>query len=231
MSTALFPTPSLTVTDFANSLNLANWIARHTPCYAGDVPIAQTMALLELFERHRVPTSVVKLAFEILAAQGMPFELPFHLRSTTAAPARNTSSAPQMRAISEGEKKRFEEYGLEEMERRFVLAIRTNNAAGAEAMLAAAINLLLGLAKGYGKTRQARSQINEKLQEWEEFNMAVDQAMDRARMLQSHIRQITREELNEMRRSPTPDALRRVTQRVTTRINRTNSNNSRRTRK
>jgi len=121
-----------------------------------------------------------------------------------------------MRAVSKGEADRQIRYTFEEYERRYVLAINTNDAAGAEAIIAAVLELLWGLAKGYGKTRQAAR--NEKMVEWEEFNAAIDEAMDRAQTLRTHIRHLSREELKSLREAPTPTAVRSVTSRLASRV-------------
>lgn len=121
-----------------------------------------------------------------------------------------------MRAVSEVERWRSVKHTFEELESKYTLALRTNNVAGAEAVIAATLQLLWDVFKGYSKTKEA--QRNIKMVEWEELNAAVDQAMERARTLQTHLRTLSREEFNRMREAPTPDAFREVTFQIATRI-------------
>jgi len=204
---------------YATGDRLAYWIEHEIPCFVGNVPVEYTDALLAVFRKHYVPDRIIREAFLNLEKKGTRFDWGMNARAIILAPAPYTTSAPpppQMRAVSKGEADRQIRYTFEEYERRYVLAINTNDAAGAEAIIAAVLELLWGLAKGYGKTRQAAR--NEKMVEWEEFNAAIDEAMDRAQTLRTHIRHLSREELKSLREAPTPTAVRSVTSRLASRV-------------
>jgi hypothetical protein len=203
---------------YATGDRLAYWIEHEIPCFVGNVPVEYTDALLAEFRKHYVQDRIIREAFLKLEKKGVQFDWPMNARAIRLAPAPPTSTppGPGVRAISKGEMDRQKRYTFEEYERRYVLAINTNDAAGAEAIIAAVLEMLWGLAKGYGKTRQAGR--HEKVVEWEEFNAAVDEAMDRARTLRTHVRYLSREELKSLRDAPTPDIVRNVTSRLASRI-------------
>jgi hypothetical protein len=217
------PTTYLSPDWYATGDRLAYWIEHEIPCFVGNVPIEYTEALLAVFRKHYVPDRIIREAFLKLEKKGTRFDwgvnaIGFH-GGIVAPPSTSSSGAPpppQMRAVSKGEADRTIRYTFEEYERRYVLAIKTNDAAGAEAIIAAVLQLLWELARGYGKTRQAAR--HEKMVEWEEFDAAIDEAMDRARTLQTHVRYLSREELKSLRDAPTPTALRNVTFRLASRV-------------
>jgi hypothetical protein len=216
---------------YATGARLAYWIEHEIPSFVGNVPVRYTEALFKVFGRHHVPDRIIEEAFLILEKKGIRFDFPPGWRVVAPLPpSRNGAPPPpQMREVSKGEADRMMKYTLEEYERRYVLAIRTNNAAGAEAIIAAVLELLWGMAKGYGKTRQASR--HEKLAEWEEFNAAVNEALDRARTLQTHVRYLSREEITAMRNAPTPTALRNITFRIATQVTTRTRPPARRTRR
>lgn len=209
---------------YATGDRLAYWIEHEVPSYPGNIPVKYTEALLETFVKHHVPVAIVQDAFAKLEKRGTRFDWPIQrIQFSRIAPpppaGRTGAPQPQMRPVTKGEADRIRRYTFEEYERRYVLAIRTNDAAGAEAILGAVLHLLWELAKGYGKTRQAAR--HERVAEWEEFDTAVNEALNRARTLQTHIRHLSREELRSLRDAPTPTALRNtivgLASRVTTR--------------
>jgi hypothetical protein len=208
---------------YATGDKLATWIEKEIPCFVGNVPAKYTDALMAVLRKHHVPNRIIQEAFSKLEKRGVRFDwgatgMGFH-RGFVAPPPMNGNGAPpapQMKAVSKGEADRIKRYSIEEYERRYVLAIKTNDAAGAEGIIAAVLELLWGLAKGYSRTRQAAR--HEKVVEWEEFNMAVDEALNRARTLQTHIRYLSREELKSLRDAPTPTELRSVASRLAVRV-------------
>ncbi len=217
------PMTPLTRDRYATADRLASWIEHEVPSFVGNVPVKYTDALSALFMKHNVPGMIVGDAFLILEKKGVWFDwrvkaIGFYGGvAPPPAPSRfGAPPPPQMRAVSKGEADRIKRYAFEDYERRYVLAIKTNDAAGAEAIIAAVLQLLLEWAKGYGKTRQAAR--HEKVVEWEEFNTAVNEALDRARTLQTHVRYLSREEIKSLRDAPTPTALRNVTIRLASRI-------------
>lgn len=215
------PSNSLSADRYATGAKLAAWIESVTPCFVGNVPVEYTEALLDQFAKRRVPGRIIQEAFLILEKKGLRFDFPFDRQIVTPLPPSKTGAPPppQMKAVSKGEADRIKRHTFEEYEYRYVLAIKTNNAAGAEAILAAVLKLLWGMAKGYGRTKQ--DSRHEKVAEWEEFNAAVDEALARARTLRTHVRYLSPEELRSMRDAPTPTALdhvaRGLASRVTTR--------------
>lgn len=219
---SLLVTAPLAAKDTADSDRLAQWIAGAVPCFPGNVPVRYTEALRALFRRNHVPEKVVREAFAKLKLKGMTFEGtgPTPVDVGELAPPKErpwrTDSPARMQEHSDGDKVQSMKHTFQELEARYTLAIRTNNAAAAESVVGAVLSLLWGLAKGYGKTKQA--QQNVKKVEWEELNAAVDEALERARTLQSHVRTLTREEFRRLSDAPTPDEFRRVTSQVATRI-------------
>lgn len=208
----------LTTKDYANSDHLARWIASVVPCFTGNVPASYTQALLKLFRDNRVPAKVVAEAFSKLLFKKMKFDSYPYDNSTITKPIESQWSVPpkNMHEVSEAEKGRSVKHTFEELEFKYTLALRTDNVASAEAVIAAALQLLWDMLKGYSKTKEA--QRNIKMVEWEELNAAVDQAMERARTLQTHFRTLSREEFIRMREAPTPDAFREVTFQIANRI-------------
>jgi hypothetical protein len=53
---------------YASGDRLAYWIEQEIPCFAGNVPVKYTKALLELFRRHGVPDWIIQEAFQKLEA-------------------------------------------------------------------------------------------------------------------------------------------------------------------
>ena len=230
------PKTYLTSNWYVNGDILAVWIEHEIPCFVGNVPVQYTDALLAEFMKHRIPQAIVRDAFSKLEKRGIRFDwgvsgAGIYAGVGPAVPVNRSGvpAAPQMRAVSKGEADRMKRYTFEEYERRYVLAIRTNDAAGAEAVIAAVLELLWGVAKGYSKTRQAGR--NEKMVEWEEFNMAVNEALERAQTLQTHVRYLSREELRSLRETQTPSGLRHVSFRLAARVTTTTVPPARRVRR
>lgn len=208
---------------YATGDRLAYWIEHEIPSFVGNVPAQYTEALLAAFQTHHVPDRIIREAFLKLEKKGTRFDRSVKgigFRGGVAAPLPPTTSgkhatAPeQMREGIKGE--HIDRYRFEEYERKYVLAIKTNDPAGAEAIIAAVLTLLWELARGYAKTKQAAR--NDKSVEWEEFNAAVNEALSRAKTLQTHIRYLSREELKSLRDAPTPTAVRNITSRIASRV-------------
>src|SRR4029434_8194420 len=160
------PQTPFSVQSYASGDRLADWIEQEVPCFSGNVPVEYTKALLQLFYRHAVPEWIVQDAFRKLAAKGIRFDFP---NDGPVVPQRPpaydlNNPPPRMGPASAGDEK----YGIEEYERKYVLALTTDNPGGAEAALVAVLELIWGLAKGGAKMRQAAR--HEKVAEWEEFN-------------------------------------------------------------
>ena len=218
------PNHYLTQNWYASGVTLARWIEREIPSFVGNVPVKYTEALMSVLRRHRVPEAMIRDAFLILEKNGIRFDgvrviSPISHITPLPPPNRHGApDAPQARGISAGEWFRTERYSFEEYERKYVLATKTNDPAGAEAIIAAVLQLLWEIARGYGKTRQAASARNEKMAEWEEFNLAVNNALARAQTLRTHMRYLSRDDIATLRNAPTPDAARIVAVRIAPRI-------------
>ena len=214
-------------TDIANSAEkLANWIEREIPSFSGNVPVEYTNAISKVLTQYNIKPQIIQDAFAILEKRNVrfdrdPMQLPFSVHNIRIpAPTNpNVRPAPQMREITKGEKKRIVEYTFEEYERRYVLAIKTDDPGGAADILVAVLKLLWEWAQGHGEGRQMR--LNEPMREWEDFNNDVNTALARAQTLQTHIRYMSREELTALRSASTPTAFRNLSitfaNRVTTR--------------
>ena len=205
--------------DITNSGDkLAAWIEREIPCFVGNVPSEYTSAVNSVLAKNFVRADIVRDAFQILERRGVRFDGASIGVVTPNLPPYNPNvrEAPRMNPISKGEADRIKAYTFEEYERRYVLAIKTNNFNEAEHILAAVLQLLWDLAKGYSKTKTAAR--NEKMVEWEEFNTAVNEALNRASTLQTHFRYMTREELTALRNAPTPTAFQGLSVRFAARI-------------
>ena len=207
---------------YATGDKLATWIEREIPSFVGNVPVEYTSALVTVLRTHHVPQDISRDAFSKLAQRGVRFDWPINELDFrmigVAAPIGNRGGVPQaqMRAVTKGEAMQIQAYTFEEYERKYVLAIKTNDAAGAEEIIAAVLQLLWSLAKGYAKMKDAARKT--KGVEWEEFNTAVNEALGRAMTLQTHVRYISREELTSLRESPTPTSMRNLTLRLATRV-------------
>jgi len=201
---------------------LAAWIKHEIPSFVGNVPSKYKEAINSVLAKSYVQGPVLQAAYQILERRGIRFDAApndfqvMGIIGTNPAYDPNVRQAPQMRPITKGEADQSLAYTIDEYERRYALALFTNNTNEAEIILAAVLQLLWGLAKGYGKTKiNAR---HERLVEWNEMNTAVNEALQRATMLQTHIRFISREELASMRQAPNPNALRGLTFRIASRI-------------
>ena len=56
------------------------------------------------------------------------------------------------------------------------------------------------------------------LVEWEDFNAAVDEALERARTLQTHFRFLSREDIKSLRDAPTPTGWRNYARQLANRL-------------
>lgn len=209
--------------------SLVFWIQREVPSFVGNVPIRYTQALVAEFRKSFVPEPIVRDAFSKLEKKGVRFEWGgqrmFGLGAGVAPPEfipKNMTGVPPpppLAPITRGEAERMTRFTLEEYERRYVLALRTNDFRTAEAVLAAVLGLLWGLAKGYAKLKGAEA-TNQKISEEEDLRRAIDREMDRARTLQSHVKQLSREETRELSRAATPPVVesfsRKLAERITT---------------
>ena len=216
MSGLLLATKPLGSAERGNGESLAKWIQNYIPCFRDEVPVSYTEDLRDILLSNGVAAKTIGEAFDLLEDQGLRFEfpinwpLPWHMARKPRQQISN--SAPQMKPISAGEARKSLAHTFEEYEWKYNLAIRTNNAPGAEQIIAAVLQLLWGLAKGYGTTKQAAQ--NVKMVEWEEFNQAVDESLARARTLQTHIRYLSKEQLRELREAATPGTVRNISFRI-----------------
>lgn len=204
----------LSRTDYLVPERVAKWMDSVAPCVVGAVSEADSDAILRHLKMAGVSDGVLGAAlakttnrFKFSIPMSMQYPAVFAELKRHQGPAQQT-----MGPISKGDAQRGLNLTFEEYDRRYVIAINSNNVSEAEAIIAAVLELLFGIAKGYGQTRQAASNI--KMVEWEEFNAAVNQALARATTLQTHMRYLSRDDLRAMRDSPTPTSLRSVTFRV-----------------
>jgi hypothetical protein len=224
----LYGQPSHYLTsDITNSADkLAAWIEREIPSFVGNVPSKYKGAVNSVLAKNYVRATIVRAAFGILERRGVRFDAASNdfqvsgVFTPTLPPYNpnvpNVREAPQIKPLSKGEADRNMAYTFEEWERRYVLAIKTDNVNEAENILAAVLQLLWDVARGYSKTKTAAR--NEKMVEWEEFNTAVNEALNRATTLQTHFRYMSREEVASLRNAPTPTAFRGLTVRFAARI-------------
>lgn len=203
---------------YASGDMLAYWIEREIPCFAGDIPAKYTDALLAVFRKHNVPREILRDAFSKLAKKGIRFEWSLKgIEWGIVSPvARFPSHHQQMNPISKGEADRSRRYAFEEYERKFVLAIKTNNDELAAEIIVAVLALLWAGAKSYGMAKQAARP--KAMVEWEEFNAAVNEALDRARTLQTHTRTLSKAEYEALRAAQTPTGLRNMSLRLATQL-------------
>lgn len=215
---------------YATGDKLAYWIEREIPSFErGIVPVEYTEALVAVLRKHRVPSIISQEAFARLAKKRIHFDVGrnamflFYAREAgvVSLPPTSKLGIPQpsnMRPIGKWEIARSHAQALDEYERKYVLAIKTNNEVETIAILAKALALLWELAKAHGEALQAGR--NEIVVEFDEFNAAVERALNPG-MLRTNIRYMSREEFMALKNAPTPDFLRNVTirfaQRVTTR--------------
>jgi hypothetical protein len=205
------PTTHLTPYWYATGDRLVHWIKQEIPCFVGDVPVEYWRGLCALFQKHNVPHAIIREAMLKLEKNGIRFEGANGNGSrggaTPLPQVKDNRDYPRPPVMGQGpvtksEKGRFNQRAFEEYEFRYVLAINTNDVAGAEAILVAVLTLLCEWAKGYAKTRQAKN--HEKVKEGEEFTAAVNEALERATMLKTHIRYLSREQVRELR-AATPE--------------------------
>ena len=206
---------------------LAEWILIEVPC-SRRITVDYTEALLKAFQRHSVPFMIRRSAFLKLKGRGILFDWPpIHILTiygdVDVAPPQASlplhgAGPPNYgnKSLNKKEVATIIRATVEEYERKYVLAIRTNDVAGAEAILVAVLTLIWEWLKGHGEALQTSN--NETMREWNEFNTAVDQALDRARTLQTHVRYLSREDVRALRAAPTPNALRTVTIRLAPRL-------------
>lgn len=210
---------------------LAHWLEENAPSFAGNIPAKYTDSLFREFQRNLVAKPIIRGALVILAKKGIRFDYPpgwdkeypsWEVMPVVHAsdPAGHVQPAPQMKGISTEEWDRTVRFTFEEYERRYVLAIRTNNVSEMEVILVAVLKLLIAAAKAHGKAKQMQN--NPKNAEWIEFDEHVTEALSRARTLQTHIRQLSPQELRELRNSAGPPValdlhLARITRQLTVR--------------
>ena len=213
---------------YRTSDSLILWIQREVPSFAGNVPLKYTEALVGEFRKSYVPNAIIRDAFLKLERKGVRFDWGSRSIGFGAGIAPFERLPKEMftrptpfpvKPISREEAERITRFTFEEYERRYVLALKTNDYKTAEAVLAAVLGLLWGLAKGYAKLKQAEAG-NQKVHDEEDLRRAIDQEMNRARTLQSHVRQLSREETRELSRAAAPPAVesfsRRLAERITT---------------
>jgi hypothetical protein len=207
---------------FANGDKLAEWILREIPS-SKRIPFKYTEGLLKVFRRHSVPFKICQAAFFQLQLRGVYFDWPpvnslgmygdMHVVGPPpAAPPRIGVGPHNAGDISKNAKAQSYRHALAEYEHQYVLAIKTNDEAGAIAIFVKALGLVWELAKAHGEALQVAA--NEPMVEWKEFDRAVEEAMDRARMLRTHIRYMSRDELRSLRNAPTPEVMRNISFRI-----------------
>lgn len=203
---------------------LANWIEREIPSFAGPVPVEYYQAIMAVLAKYTITAPVLRGAFEILEKRGIQFTKPplkdIYIPGVILPPQPpplNPGNMPQPRGkeISLREKVEMIKYTIDEYERRYVLAIKTADPVGAAQILEAILRIVLDMALGHGEAGQMRQ--NDPMREWNEFNKAVDEALERAPTLQTHVRFMTREEYQTIRTAGASPNFQPVTFRITTR--------------
>jgi hypothetical protein len=208
--------------DLHSPERVAKWIDSVAPCVQGAISEADSETILKHLKLKGASDGVLGAALA-KASTKFRFSMQATMRyqgvfaETKRHPAYTNKSGlmPQPQHAGSMSKAEFEQskrYAFEEYERRYVLAIKTNDVAGAEAILVAVLELLWGLAQAHGEAMQTAR--NEALVEWGEFNAAVDQALARAMTLRTHVRYLSRDDIRSLRNAPTPASLRNVTFRI-----------------
>jgi hypothetical protein len=214
----------LTRADYRTGATLAAWIEKDMPCVVGRIPGKYTDELGEILLGQGVRADVVRDALTRLEDKGIVFEYPitwpmqyFVVRAPKYHDPNNPADREpqQMKGLTKAESMAMKHAGIEQYESKFQAAINSGDAALAQHILEAVLSLLWSLAQGYGEVRKER--LRPEMQEWKEWNEAVDEALDRAETLETHIRRLTRAEIRELRDSEGPD-LDRATFRLSHRL-------------
>jgi hypothetical protein len=203
------PLVPLTPDVYKSAEKLAAWIEREIPSFVGKVPVKYTEAMLGVL-RGYATDEMIRGALVILKRKGTQFEYPTNFTEHDPLAPRQPEDGHQhlgQGPISKAERLRQLQFTLEVYEHRFVLAVKTNNAQGAEAILIEVLKILWAMLQGHGEAKSMMSERNVLMQEWRELNKDVTEAFERAHTLETHVRHLTRAELFQMRGMPRPDGI------------------------
>ncbi len=207
-----------------DAMALADWIEGQVPCYdhAQPVPWKTINQFLKILRRAHVSNDTILDVLNELSRRGLNFQRPLTMYKMRKQLPRLDMSKPPTPTIGNPTRSRkqmmldtFAYY-----DEQLKAAILGNSPAEAEQVLEAIIDLLWAWIRAESKSRRPR--MSTEMVKWEEINRAVNEAFARAQVSENHIRQITREEWEEMRRAPTPGSRRSVRIRLSRRVLRRN---------
>lgn len=207
------PNTNLTKEWYSTAEKLAMWIRNELPSFNGNVPVQYTEAVVAALRRQHVPVETGQTAFRILEVLEIRFDWPFKRSESeyrpptsptyTVTPNKIGVVPPQLKGMTAAEAADSRARAIEYYEHRYVLAMHTNDPELALAILKATFALIVNLLEGHGEAKQMKR--NEPLEEWNEFNAAVNQALSRAPVLQNNFRYLSRAEIHQLRFAPSPD--------------------------
>lgn len=218
MGTPIFISSRPTSNDLLNAESLAAWIEKHLACPVEPraIPWKDLTPILRVLQSYSVQPEMFAEAFSILEGKGIRFTSPPPIRMPSRLEA-SASQGKQWRAPAFSQKQ-YIKNTIKWHEQRYEIAIATNNAGEAAEILQAVLDLLWAWASAEGKSRMGRMKGYAKVQEWEEFNRSVNEAFERASMLQKHSRRLSRDDLRRLREAPTPNVYRNEVIRIGRRI-------------
>jgi hypothetical protein len=203
------PNTYLTREWYSTAEKLAVWIRNELPSFNWNVPMKYTEAVVSALRGQHVPLVTGQNAFKILEILEIHFEWPITMSEfkpaslpTLAMPNKVGVVPPQLKGMTAAEAADSRAIAIEHYERKYVLAIHTNDPELALAILKAAFALVVNLLEGHGEAKQMER--NEPLVEWNEFNAAVNEALQRAPVLQNNFRYLSRAEIHQLRSAPSP---------------------------
>lgn len=222
------PNKYLTKDWYATASRLANWIRQEIPSFAGNVPVKYTEAVVAALRKANVPLGISRDAFAILEKIEIRFDWPpsvtefrpgqIEAKKIREVPLPNKIGArpEQLKEVSKSELNRVRIAGLEAYEHRYQVAIHSDDASTASSILVAILQMVWEMAQGDNEARQMKR--TEAMVEWDEFNAAVDQALERAPTLRTHIRYLSRAEIISFRQAQTPQMVRGISFRLASSI-------------
>ena len=193
---------------------ILDWILKNVPCMNGPMPYHWTEQVFAEARKAGAFPDVIRKAMRMAREHGYQFSGLPATAEDLAKELKTRNEVARIRATTPGEVARNVRYTLSYWEAEYKKAVLVDDPIAMEAALAAAIKLVWAIAESYGRTVKNRNTANARVVDAQQWDRAVNEAMERARSLQTHCRHLSREDLRRLREAPTPGAFDRITMEI-----------------
>ena len=197
---------------------ILDWILENVPCFNHALPYEWTQRVLREASNSGARIDLTYKAMKLARDHGYHFVgLPVSMEEQFSY-----DNVVRTKSIDRTVAKSEANDAFAHWEEKYQRAVRNNDLHGQQVAFSEALLLMYGLAYGLGRNlseiKKRRDEINARIEDTQQWNRAVNEAMQRARTLRKHFRQLSREELTRLRESPTPTMFKGVAFRIAGRI-------------